>query len=237
MLTFSEATKANFSKAWGVLAPFYFKTILIALIGAVLETVISALLAYILVVKNFFFKEMIFMLFISVLLVPSIIGYPILIPLIRDSFKIGDTYFGYLLPMVGGAQVTGMFLFRTFFSQQPKSLYESAKLDGANELKIAFGIIAPLALPVITLVAVNTFIGTWNDFTGPLTYISRNASEKWTLAVAIYDRFRRAGGDIVKKAPQVQAALCVVMMIPSMILFAFFQKSLINGVSLSGIKG
>ena len=80
ILTLSEATKANFSKAWGVLSPFYFKTILIALIGAVLETVISALLAYILVVKNFFFKELVFMLFISVLLVPSIIGYPILIP-------------------------------------------------------------------------------------------------------------------------------------------------------------
>ena len=163
-LTLSEATKANFSKAWGVLSPFYFKTILIALIGAVLETVISALLAYILVVKNFFFKELVFMLFISVLLVPSIIGYPILIPLIRDSFKIGDTYFGYLLPMVGGAQVTGMFLFRTFFSQQPKSLYESAKLDGANDVVLFTYITIPLALPIVLYYFVGCFSGIYNEY-------------------------------------------------------------------------
>ena len=91
-------------------------------------------------------KEFIFMLFISVLLVPSIIGYPILIPLIRDTFKIGDNYIGYLLPMVGGAQVTGMFLFRTFFGQQPKSLYESARLDGANDFILYTRITMPLML-------------------------------------------------------------------------------------------
>ena len=57
--TIAEATKSNFSRAWAVLSPYYAKTILIALIGAIFETVISALLAYILVVKNFFFKEFI----------------------------------------------------------------------------------------------------------------------------------------------------------------------------------
>lgn len=163
-ITLSEATKINFTKAWGVLQPYYFKTILVALIGAVLETIIGALLAYILVVKNFFFKELVFMLFISVLLVPSIIGYPILIPLIRDNFKIGDTYFGYLLPMVGGAQVTGMFLFRTFFSQQPKSLYESAKLDGANDFVLFTRITLPLALPIVLYYFVGCFSGIYNEY-------------------------------------------------------------------------
>lgn len=162
--TIVEATKTNFTKAWSVLSPYYVKTILIALIGAVLETVISALLAYILVVKNFYFKEFIFMLFISVLLVPSIIGYPILIPLIRDSFKLGDNYVGYLLPMVGGAQVTGMFLFRTFFSQQPKSLYESAKLDGANDIVLFTKITVPLALPIVLYYFVGCFSGIYNEY-------------------------------------------------------------------------
>ena len=162
--TISEAADTNFAKAWGVLSPYYFKTITVALIGAVLETIISALLAYILVVKNFYFKEMIFMLFISVLLVPSIIGYPILIPLVRDTFGVGDSYFGYLLPMVGGAQVTGMFLFRTFFSQQPKSLYESAKLDGANDLVLFSKITIPLALPIVLYYFVGCFSGIYNEY-------------------------------------------------------------------------
>ncbi len=162
--TLAEAADTNFAKAWGVLSPYYFKTITVALIGAVLETIISALLAYILVVKNFYFKEMIFMLFISVLLVPSIIGYPILIPLVRDTFGVGDSYFGYLLPMVGGAQVTGMFLFRTFFSQQPKSLYESAKLDGANDIVLFSKITIPLALPIVLYYFVGCFSGIYNEY-------------------------------------------------------------------------
>jgi ABC-type glycerol-3-phosphate transport system permease component len=162
--TFADAAKLNFAKAWNVLAPYYFKTILIALIGAILETIIGSVLAYILVVKNFYFKEFIFMLFISVLLVPSIIGYPILIPLIRDTFKIGDNYIGYLLPMVGGAQVTGMFLFRTFFGQQPKSLYESARLDGANDFVLYTRITMPLAIPIVLYYFVGCFSGIYNEY-------------------------------------------------------------------------
>ena len=104
------------------------------------------------------------MLFISVLLVPSIIGYPILIPLIRDSFQLGDNYVGYLLPMVGGAQVTGMFLFRTFFSQQPKSLYESARLDGANDIVLFSKITVPLALPIVLYYFVGCFSGIYNEY-------------------------------------------------------------------------
>ncbi len=162
--TILEAAGLNFGQAWEVLAPFYFKTILVALIGAILETAIGALLAYILVVKNFYFKEFIFMLFISVLLVPSIIGYPILVPLIRDSFKIGDSYFGYLLPMIGGAQVTGMFLLRTFFSQHPKSLYESAKLDGANDFVLFTRITLPLSLPIVLYYFIGCFSGIYNEY-------------------------------------------------------------------------
>ena len=162
--TILEAAGLNFGQAWEVLAPFYFKTILVALIGAILETAIGALLAYILVVKNFYFKEFIFMLFISVLLVPSIIGDPILVPLIRDSFKIGDSYFGYLLPMIGGAQVTGMFLLRTFFSQHPKSLYESAKLDGANDFVLFTRITLPLSLPIVLYYFIGCFSGIYNEY-------------------------------------------------------------------------
>lgn len=162
--TILEAAGLNFGQAWKVLAPYYFKTILVALIGATLETIIGAVLAYILVVKNFYFKEFIFMLFISVLLVPSIIGYPILVPLIRDSFRIGDSYFGYLLPMIGGAQVTGMFLLRTFFSQQPKSLYESAKLDGANDFVLFTQITMPLSLPIVLYYFIGCFSGIYNEY-------------------------------------------------------------------------
>ena len=162
--TLGQAAKENFTTAWKVIGPHYFSTIMVALIGAIGQTLISAVLAYILSFKNFYFKDAIFMLFIAILLVPSIIGYPILIPLIRDTFNLGNTHFGFLLPIVGGGQVTGMFLFRTFFSQQPKSLYESAKLDGANDAVIFAKITIPLALPIILYHFVGCFSGIYNEY-------------------------------------------------------------------------
>ena len=162
--TLVEAAKSNFSTAWDAIGPYYFSTIVVALCGAIGQTLISAVLAYILSFKDFYFKDFIFMLFIAVLLVPSIIGYPILVPLIRDTFDLGDTHLGYLMPIVGGGQVTGMFLFRTFFSQQPKSLYESARLDGANDAVILAKITVPLALPIILYHFVGSFSGIYNEY-------------------------------------------------------------------------
>ena len=90
--------------------------------------------------------------------------------------------------------------------------------------------------PVVLLTAVNTFMACWNDFTTPLMYIDNTASDKFTLAVGIYYRFLGAITN-KDKAPNVQMALCILMMIPSLAIFAFFQRSLIEGVSLTGLKG
>lgn len=162
--TIGEAISGNFGSAWSAINKYYFRTILVSLVGAVGKVAISAVLAYIITFKNFYFKDMIFMFFIAILLVPSIIGYPILIPLVRDTFKLGDTYLGYLIPMIGGGQVVGMFLFRTFFSQQPKSLYESASLDGANDVTMFLKITLPLAMPIILYHFVGSFAGIYNEY-------------------------------------------------------------------------
>ena len=177
--TLVEAAKSNFSTAWDAIGPYYFSTIVVALCGAIGQTLISAVLAYILSFKDFYFKDFIFMLFIAVLLVPSIIGYPILVPLIRDTFDLGDTHLGYLMPIVGGGQVTGMFMFKTFFGQQPKSLYESAKLDGANDTIILIKITVPLALPIILYHFVGCFSGIYNEYLWASLLLS---GDKQTLA-------------------------------------------------------
>ncbi len=162
--TIVGAAKHNFGHAWSLIGDVYFPTIWVAFIGSVGKVIISILIAYIFTFKDFYFKNLIFMVFISILLVPSIIGYPILVPLIRDNFGLFDTHFGYLLPMIGGGQVIGMFLFRTFFSQQPKSLYESAKLDGANDFILITRITIPLAFPIILYHFIGSFAGIYNEY-------------------------------------------------------------------------
>ena len=159
-----SAAKHNYGKAWGLIKHTYFPTSAVSFIGALGKVIISVLIAYIFTFKDFYFKNFIFMVFISILLVPSIIGYPILVPLIRDNFGLFDTYLGYLLPMVGGGQVIGMFLFKTFFAQQPKSLYESAKLDGANDFILITRITIPLAFPIILYHFIGSFSGIYNEY-------------------------------------------------------------------------
>lgn len=161
---FVSALKENYSGAWSEIAPYFFRSVMTALIGAAGSTMLGALLAYILVFKDFYFKNAVFMLFIAVMLVPSIIGYPVLLPLMRDTFKLGDTLAGYMIPTIGGCQVGGMFLFRTFFSQQPKSIYESAKMDGANDVDLFLRFTLPLSLPIMLYYAVGIFTNMYNDY-------------------------------------------------------------------------
>ena len=225
--TMFGAAQANFAKAWGVIGPYFLKTMLLALIGAVLKVIVSAVLAYILTFKNFYFKDLIFMFFIAVLLVPSIIGYPILVPLIKDTFKLGDTAVGYLLPMVGGGQVVGMFLFKTFFGQQPKSLYESAQLDGANDFVMFTRITIPLALPIILYHFVGCFAGIYNEYLWASLILRSNP----TLMVIMHSSV--ASGDIQYGASYAMYLISSLPLIATAIISIKYFKS---GEFAAGLK-
>lgn len=159
-----DAIAHNFSSAWAEIGPYFFRSVITSLIGSIGAALIGAILAYILVFKDFYFKNAVFMLFIAVMLIPSIIGYPVLLPLMRDTFNLGDSLAGYVIPTIGGCQVGAMFLFRTFFSQQPRAMYESAKMDGANDVYLFCYFTVPLSLPIILYFAVGIFTNMYNDY-------------------------------------------------------------------------
>ncbi|MBP5466925.1 MAG: hypothetical protein J6Y43_05130 [Clostridia bacterium] len=96
----------------------------------------------------------------------------------------------------------------------------------------------PNCLPIALLVCVNTFLGVWNDYSSALTFLS-NSEEKWTLALGLYilsfGYYDDPAEGLIFRENQ-QMALGVLMCIPSMLLFGFFQKSLIEGVAISGVK-
>ena len=222
-----EAIVSNFTKAWSAIGKYYFKTIIVALIGAILETIVGAMLAYILSFKDFYFKDFVFMLFISILLVPSIIGYPILVPLVRDTFVLNDNYVGYLMARVGGSQVMGMFLFKTFFGQQPKSLYESAALDGANDLVILAKITIPLAFPIILYYFVGCFSGIYNEY----LWASLILSENQTLTNIMYSV---VDGDQIRYGAMY--AMYLIASVPLIITVAISMKYFKSGEFAAGLK-
>ena len=119
---------------------------------------------------------------------------------------------------------------KAFIKGIPNSTLESARIDGANELRCLFSIVLPSCLPIAALISVNTFLGVWNDYSSSLIYLS-NSEEKWTLALGFY---KASLNPLFRENKQM--AMGVLMCSPPLVVFGFSQKLLIEGVSISGMK-
>ncbi len=217
---------ANYKEAWEAIGHTFFPTILVGCIGAFCIVLLGAILAYMMVFKDFYFKNVLFFFFIAVLLVPSIIGFPVLVPLIKNVFNLGDTYTGYLLPSVGGAWVMSMFLFRTFFAQQPMSIYESARLDGANDVQLFCTLTVPLGLPIMLYQFIALFSSIYNDY----TTASLLLSEKMTMMPILYAKINQGlsyGG---------KYAAFIIASLPLIVTTFISMKHFGSGEFASGMK-
>lgn len=214
----------------------YFKnTVIVLLVNVIGGTLSAYIVSYGFARIRFQGNNILFAVALSTMMLPGIVSQ---VPLYVAYSKIGwlNTLLPLTIPQLFGGGMVNIFLIRQYLRSVPKSYNEAAMIDGASELRACFEVILPMVKPVVLLTAVNTFMACWNDFTTPLMYIDSTASDKFTLAVGIYYRFLGAVTN-KDKAPNVQMALCILMMIPSLIIFALFQRSLIEGVSLTGLKG
>ena len=153
---------------------YFLRSVLLAFIGAFLTCVIGTILGYIFTYKDFHFKEVLFMVYLAVMMLPSIMGMPTLIPFVSKTLGMKDSYVGYLLPILSGGQVTSLFLFRTFFGSQPKAVYESANIEGANDIQIYSYLTIPLALPIILYCFVGSVSSQYNDYLWPTLIFEKN---------------------------------------------------------------
>ena len=166
-------------------------------------------------------------------------GVVTMIPLfmLYKELRMLNTLLPLWLPACFGGSMMVIFLEMQFVKSISKTIDEAATIDGANYLQIAFLIILPLVKPVLTYVAVTTAIGSWNDFMAPLTYISTAFPEKYTLPLAFFVKFKNAVS-VQAQMPHIKASLSLIMMVPIFLLFAFFHKQMIHGVSMgASIKG
>ena len=139
----------------------------------------------------------------------------------------------YIPPWFGGGAFA-IFLFRQFFLTIPKEFDEAAKIDGANSLWIFFRILMPLSVPVLVTMGIFSFLGSWNDFFGPLIFL--NTTERFTLALGLtyFQRVVSIGG---KPTEHLMMAASMIMTLPCLLVFLLLQKYWIQGIVMSGIKG
>lgn len=172
-------------------------------------------------------KNFLFILILSVLMVP---GQIFLIPQYLIVMKIGalDTMTGLVLPSLFSA--FGTFLMRQFFLTIPKELEEAARIDGCSRFRIYWNIMMPLVKPGTISLVIFTAKYAWNNFMWPL--IVMTTPEKMTLPPALSTL---AGAHVTKYPPQMAGAVLAVL--PILILYIIFQKQFIEGVSHAGVKG
>ena len=147
--------------------------------------------------------------------------------LILNAMKLTNTLAGIALPtLVSGFNI---FLFRQFMSTIPNEMIEAARIDGAGEMRIFFSIIVPLAVPIFAVQAVLTFIAGWNSFLWPL--IIANDQKLYTLSVGLSLLNQQLAVN-----PSLQMAAAALMVVPMFIVFVVFQRHIVQGFTLSGLK-
>jgi len=209
----------------------YLKNSLIIVVMVMLGTLISATTtAYAFAKLNWKGRDKWFLVMLATLMIPIQI---ILIPTYIMYAQIG--WLGTRLPLIvpaffGGGSAFYIFLLRQFFKGIPKDLSESAIIDGATHFQIFIKIMLPLCKPAIITVMLFTFMGTWNDYFGPLIFLSD--PEKWTLALGLRAFQLQYGGRF-----DLMMAAAILIMLPTLILFFFAQKQFIEGITFTGIKG
>ena len=173
-------------------------------------------------------KRIIFILFLASMMVPQ---HVTLIPvfIIIRGMGLYNNLGALIVPYA--TSVFGTFLLKQFFETIPDELEDAAKIDGAGFLQIYRGIMLPLAGPPLATLAILTFNSSWNNFFWPLIFI--NSSDKMTLPLGmLYLR----GQDGVTNSGVLMAAI-VLNLVPVLIFFLVFQRRLVEGVTLSGLKG
>lgn len=233
----NPAYPENFINAWSLLDfnRFAFNTVFKYAIPAMIGTLLStSVIAYGFSRIKWPGRDVLFAICLATLMIPSQVR---LIPLFIIFKELGwvGTYLPLTVPAFFG-NAFFIFLMRQFFMSIPSELSDAARVDGASEFVIMWRVILPLAKPALAVVALFTLLNTWNDYFGPLIYV--NTESQYTLALGI-NRLRGALTEVGAQQlgfPYLMAVSTIVTL-PILIAFFFAQRTFIEGISLTGLKG
>ncbi|MDL4839037.1 carbohydrate ABC transporter permease [Aquibacillus rhizosphaerae] len=214
-------TKASQYWTW------YGNSLIISVITIVLSLFFSSMVGYALAVYDFRGKNFFFVLVLFILMVPFEI---LMLPLyqLMISMQLIDSYAAVMLPAI--VAPIAVFFFRQYALGLPKELMDAARIDGSTEYGIFFKIMLPLMTPSLAAMAILQGLNSWNNFLWPLIVLRSN--DMFTLPIGLATLLTPYGNNY-----DVLIAGSVMTIIPIIILFIFFQRYFVSGLTVGGVKG
>lgn len=220
----------NYIRAWTAvpLARYYLNSIIVAGSVAFAQVVTSAMAAYVFARLSFPFKNVIFVFFLAIMMIPTQVT---VIPLfiIVKTLGLIDTYGALILPFL--AYPFGTFLLRQFFLTIPREIEDAARADGCPRLRILVQIIVPLSRSALVTLGMLAFMFIWNSFFWPL--LVTNTEKHYTIQVGLAMLRTQL---IMEVDWGLLMAATVISILPVLIFYVFAQKQIIKGITLTGLK-
>lgn len=169
--------------------------------------------------------------FLTTMMIPGMLT---LIPyyLMFSNMGLLNSYWALIIPAFLGTSPFWIYLFIGFFGALPNELFDSARIDGANELKVFYSICIPLSKPIISVLAMNVFLNVWNDFLWPVLVV--NDYKYYTIPLLLY-KYRMPGENGISQS--IVMSLYTLIAIPCLFALLLFNKYIEKGIVFTGIKG
>ncbi|MCE5257333.1 MAG: carbohydrate ABC transporter permease [Spirochaetaceae bacterium] len=206
---------------------FFLNTVKLSVIITALQLLTSSLAAYAFARLEFKGRNVLFICYVATIAIPWQV-YMVPQFIMMRKLGLNDTHLSLIL--LQACSAFGVFLMRQFFISIPRELSDAARIDGLGEYGIFARIIIPLAKPAIATLTIFSFVTVWNDFMGPLIYLSSENKKTIQLGLRMFISQYSAEYSLIMAAS-------LVSLVPVIIIFLFLQRFYIEGVATSGIKG
>ena len=219
----------NYVQIWErvPLAAYFKNTAVLAVIVTFMQILTSSFAAYAFAKMNFKGRDLLFMCYIGTIAVPWQV-YMVPQFIMMRSIGLYDTI--WALVVLQSFTAFGVFLMRQFYMGIPNDLSEAARIDGLSEYGIWARIILPLAKPAIATLCIFTFVNTWNDYMGPMIYLTTDIKKTIQVGLRRFIQAYSADYNLI-----MAASLCSLL--PVTIVFLFLQRYFIEGIATTGMKG